>query len=512
MVRFMVKEGEYLNDQDWTGAFVRDTYPCIKEMVEWGAPFETDINGKLQISRPGRTNPSIPWEKITDGSGSARVTRQEMVLPALLSRVLGKGTKVLNKVYIVDLLKRNARVVGAVGFHYQTGEFYIIQSKAVIIASGGCNYKSRPLFHANCGEGVTMAYNVGAELRNVEFGNQYMVSNKYTLNDTRATRRATGAFENALGESMIKRYPEMEPTLDPSTPPWMGGLIFKRWVRAFYREIEAGRGPIYLNLTGQPEVALGFSDTGLPGITHGYINKMKRLGINLSKEKVEWTVVPEFHAGPVRVDMNCETTVPGLYATGDATQNGSAFQGAIEGCGLSGGVPLGFAVVTGFRAGIAAGKATATVPEPEFNTHEVDDLRKEIFSPLGVKEGYNPYDAIREIQEAVFPLKNSYIKSKDRLENALGMIEKVKAKLPNLTAKDSHELVRCHEAKSMATNAEILYKASLMRTETRGTNFREDYPERDDKNWLKWVIVRKDEGKTKLWTEPVPIEKYKYQR
>jgi succinate dehydrogenase/fumarate reductase flavoprotein subunit len=90
------------------------------------------------------------------------------------------------------------------------------------------------------------------------------------------------------------------------------------------------------------------------------------------------------------------------------------------------------------------------------------------------------------------------------------MLDKVKEKLPCLMAKDSHELVRCHEAKSMVVHAELLFRSSLMRTETRGSNIREDYPERDDKNWLKWIIIKKEDEIMKLWTEPVPIEKYKY--
>ena len=91
------------------------------------------------------------------------------------------------------------------------------------------------------------------------------------------------------------------------------------------------------------------------------------------------------------------------------------------------------------------------------------------------------------------------MKHRDRLDGALAMIEKVKAKLPDLTAKDPHELVRCHEAKSMALNSEILYRASLMRTETRGTNMREDHPNRDDKNWMKWLIVTKEDEKMKFF-------------
>jgi len=495
MVKFVVEEGEYLNDQEWTYTFVKDTHPCVQEMLGWGVPFGKEMDGKLKLAR---------------GGGVAMLVRSEKCLPTLLGRVLEKGAKVLNKVYMVDLLKRGDRVVGAVGFHYETGDFCIIQSKATILACGGCNYKARGLWHMNCGEGVAMAYNAGAELRNAEFANQFMVSNKYTLRDTRAARDATKLFENALGESMLEKYPDMEPTLDPRNPSWMTGMLFKRWVRAWYKEIEAGKGPIYLNYTRHPELAAGFGDTArLADINHGYMNMMQRLGIDISKEKVEWVVVPEFHAGPIRVDLNCETTLPGLYATGDATQNGSAFQGAVEGCGLTGGVPLGFAMVTGFRAGTAAGKATVRTPKPEFSSDEVEKSKSEIFAPLGKKDGYNPYDAIKEIQEVVFKLKNSFIKHKERLEAALGMIEEIKAKLPNLAAKDSHELVRCHEAKSMVVSAEALYRASLMRTETRGTNVREDYPGRDDKDWLKWIVIKREGEEMKLWTEPVPIEKYK---
>lgn len=493
-VKFIVEEGTYLNDQEWTHSFVSDTYPCVHEMAEWGAPFKKSIDGKLQ-----------------ETVGDMRLRETEKCLPRLLGRAVRKGAKVLNRVYMVDLLKWDGRVVGAVGFHYQTGDFYIIQSKATIIACGGCNYKARALCHTNCGEGIAMAYNAGGELRNAEFGNQLMVSNKISMMDTRGAQFATNFFENALGESMVKKYPELDPLLDPGTPPWMGGLIFKRWVCAWYKEIEAGRGPIYLNYTRNPEAAVGFGDGARPGeLRHGYLNMMHKAGIDITKEKVEWTIVPSIHAGPIRVDLNCETTLPGLYASGDACQIGCAFQGSVEGCGLTGGVPLGFAAVTGFRAGTAAGKAVATIPEPEFSTAEADKLKEEIFAPLGVKDGYNPYDAIKDIQEVVFNIKNSFVKRKDRLEAALSTVEEIKTKLPNLAARDAHELVRCHEAKSMATNAEALYRASLMRTETRGTNIREDYPDRDDKNWLKWIIIRKEDGKMKLWTEPVPIEKYKY--
>jgi succinate dehydrogenase/fumarate reductase flavoprotein subunit len=492
-VEWITKEGEYLNDQDWTYALSREGYSDCLEMAEWGDLFKRDIEGKLKPDVMRGHGPITAFQ----------LYRTDMCLPILLGRALDKGAQVLNRIYMVDVIKRDGRIVGAVGFHYQTGEFYIIQAKETIIACGGCNHKSRPLWHMNCGEGVAMAYNAGAEMRNAEFSNTYMISNIHTKADDRGSAAMKHLWENALGERMVEKYPELKPD----------GINMKLWVIAMYREIEAGRGPIYLNLVGQKDMVMqdeGWRPANFSHCnrTHGYPRMMLEKGININTQKVEWQPVPEYHGGPIRVDLNAQTTIPGLYATGDGVQNGSGYVGAREGCGVLG--PIGFCVVTGFKAGIAAAKEAPAVTNYKLKTAEANKLMSEITAPLSAKNGYNPYDAIKEIQEVVFPVRNSYIKTKDRLEAALATVDKIKAKLPDLTAKDSHELVRCHEAKSMIVHAELLFRASLMRTETRGSNIREDYPERDDKNWLKWIIIQKHDNKMKMWTEPVPIGKYKY--
>jgi succinate dehydrogenase/fumarate reductase flavoprotein subunit len=79
-----------------------------------------------------------------------------------------------------------------------------------------------------------------------------------------------------------------------------------------------------------------------------------------------------------------------------------------------------------------------------------------------------------------------------------------------MKVKDYHELARCLDAESMALGAEMFYRASLMRTESRGFHYRGDYPEMDNKNWLKWIILKNDNGKMKLYTEDIPIHKYPY--
>ena len=96
-----------------------------------------------------------------------------------------------------------------------------------------------------------------------------------------------------------------------------------------------------------------------------------------------------------------------------------------------------------------------------------------------------------------------------RKEEALSMVKSVEERLAELHAKDFHYLSKCHEVISMTACAEMTFSAALARTESRGFHYREDHPERDDKNWLRWIILKQDGEKMELSTEPIPIEKYK---
>jgi succinate dehydrogenase / fumarate reductase flavoprotein subunit len=495
--QYYAEECEYLNDQEYTLAFIRAMQESVKEVAGWGVPFEKDYEGNIVLNRGGTT----------------RVSQTHMILPRMLDRVMQKGARLLNKVYIVDLIKQGGRVVGAVGFHYQTGDFHVIRARATILACGGCMYKSRAKFHANNGEGVAMAYSAGADMRNAELGNLFMNSNKYTRDDIGALGGMVATtkelLENAAGENLKEKYPEIMPPKD-RTPPWMAGPPH-RVINAWIKEVDAGKGPIYLDYSKRPEILeMQYRTSGLRKDTmyQEYGGKLLRLGINIARQKVEWDLVPEFHQGPVKVDLEGKTSVPGLYAAGDIVSQGTACFGAMP--SFPGGSPLAFAMISGLWAGGSAGRAALSSAQAEMNTLEIERLKKEILAPLGVKVGYDPYDVIKDIQSIVFKVKNSYAKSKERLDKALGGIAEIKSRISNLAAGDPHELVRCQEARSMLTCAEILFRGSLIRTESRGTHQREDYPGRDDKNWLKWVMLRKEGGEMKLWTEAIPIGKYKY--
>jgi hypothetical protein len=128
---------------------------------------------------------------------------------------------------------------------------------------------------------------------------------------------------------------------------------------------------------------------------------------------------------------------------------------------------------------------------------------------LNRNQGYSASETIRSIQEVVVPVKYSMRRNRERLEEALFKVAAAQGKLSELYAEDPHGLAKCHEASCIALCAEIGFRAALARTESRGWHYREDYPQRDDEKWLKWVIVKKMKNKMVVTTEPIPVERYK---
>lgn len=218
----------------------------------------------------------------------------------------------------------------------------------------------------------------------------------------------------------------------------------------------------------------------------------------------------------IRVDHQMATSVPGLFAIGDAAGSGSARAGAvpappakIHGTGL----------LNAFFMGHKGGPAAALFArglrdmgiEPRINSSEVVRIKEETYAPMHRESGISPRQIIYRVQDAVAPVDYSVVKREDRMKEALGIVLEAKNLLPQMSVSDFHELSRCVDARSMVICAEMFYRASLMRKESRGFHLREDYPETDDANWLKWIIVQKQGDEMTLTTEEIPFHTYDYQ-
>jgi len=480
LVKFMVEEGKYLNNQDWTYCLATRLPDCVKATADWGVTYMRDENGEIFSMRPAGYA-GLP------GKFAALIPHKACL--ELKKAASDRGVKMLNKIEIVDFLKDGDRVVGAVGFNILTGEFCVFESKATVIASGPCHFKNHRLFTNSAGEGIAAAYRAGAELRNSEFGTMRDFSDRYYGTWKRGAMVLY--LINARGEKVIPKY----------FPP--GPESAFKTVYAMSKEAMAGEGPIYLDMTSEEA-------SYAQGAFHDVETTLReKVGIDLRKEKLEYIPALTGRLSNIKIDLNCKTTVEGLWALGDTSAEGSACDGAVSPDDVRGG--YSFAILSGYIAAENVASFVPEAPQPKVGKDELARLKERTFAPMALKKGLEPYDAISKIQEAVIPVKYSLIREEGRLKEALGMVQEVRDNiLPKIKAADPHNLVKCHEAASMTLCAETIYQASLMRKETRGAFVREDYPERDDKNWLKWTIIKQDGEKMALSTEPMPIAKYKF--
>ncbi|MFC1861500.1 hypothetical protein ACFLYL_04445 [Chloroflexota bacterium] len=168
------------------------------------------------------------------------------------------------------------------------------------------------------------------------------------------------------------------------------------------------------------------------------------------------------------------------------------------------------ATVTGYRAGEKAAKY-ARLREPiGLNQNEVEGFKRDLYACLN--EGrIDPEGVLVEIQKTVLPYDVLILKHEASLKKALSKVERIRDELvPEMGAKDPHYLMELRGVRNMVLVAEGMIRASLMRTESRGSHYREDYAGRDDNNWLKHIVISNEDGRLSLSTVPLPLDKYKF--
>jgi len=152
----------------------------------------------------------------------------------------------------------------------------------------------------------------------------------------------------------------------------------------------------------------------------------------------------------------------------------------------------------------------ALAEEPKINRKQVEELRKLTLSPLERKDGIEPDHIIIGVQEAVFPYEVTVISRGNRLEKAIDEIGRIRdEEVPLLYGSDAHYLRIANEARNIVLFAEMQLRSRLLREESRDGCLREDYPYTDNVNWLKNTVLKQENGKMKLWTEDIPVERYK---
>jgi succinate dehydrogenase / fumarate reductase, flavoprotein subunit len=478
--------GFYLNDQELLSQYIQSSRKAIDDLVEWGARLARTPDGSLVITRAF-------WAP----DWSTTYVDIDLMLP-IRAKARKLGTKIINKIHVVDLIKQSNRIVGAVGFDIITGRFYIFKAKATVLANGSCGYKVRRFWSAGTGDGIAAAYRAGAKMRNAEYGNLY---GHTVYQDTDSGMVGAQFLVNAAGENLPRKYlPDLGPT---------GVFLPVKLAVGMEKEVAEGRGPIYFAPpASEPPRRMG---AGLPKLSEWnqrMAEKEKKYGLPRDVKR-EIAVPLHGETSCIKVDHEMRTSMEGLWAIGDTSYAGSAVAGAVASPpGVTPGSGIMYAVISAGWTGPSVARYASEAPSTEINYTEAKQLKEKVLAPLQDKKGLSPSTVIDTLQDVTAPMRYNLRRSKNRLEEALGKVEEVKEQLPRLFARDLHYLSKCHEVNSMTLCAELTFRAALMRTESRGFHFREDYPDRDDKNWLNWIILEQDSGKVKLSTQPVPLANY----
>lgn len=323
-VNYYLEAGEELNHKDWVIRLFEMNYEIIRNLDREGYHITKNLDGSY-LRRGGRG-------KIT----KCVLIPAYQLMKDMRKQILAQGVKVIDRVQVIELTKREKDVIsGIAGFNIRTGEKIRIQAKAVILAAGGCSYRG-PFFGQDVvsGEGISLAYQAGARLAYLEYGNHFNVSLKEfdTYGQSKFMAHG-GKYINRLGEDFLAQSGEGKKA---------SGHVA---VRKMVEEIRDGRGPIYLDLREFHEVEL--------------VNRlMPNLALLLNSGKVDFYHAPNeaipaltgtsnASSAGVFINKNAETSLKGLFAAGD-----NACKGLVTGAcvGLSG-ISLAWANVTGYIAG-----------------------------------------------------------------------------------------------------------------------------------------------------------------
>jgi succinate dehydrogenase/fumarate reductase flavoprotein subunit len=397
-----------------------------------------------------------------------------------------EGVQLVDRLFITGLLRGDdGRIVGAAGINSRSGEFHVIAAKATIVATNAITFRSG-FVRDITGTGTLLAYRAGATLRNAEFSYVRPGTPKFYFEGITFAIQEGAHFVNAKGEAFMRKY----------EPVWGDEADVPRIARAMAIEKKAGHDPLYLDMSGVPsEIRGDFIQSKVKWMDYFF----RKLGSEASTDmfgKTPYYALNQMTKMGIRTGPDCRSDIPGLLAAGLA-QGGCANHFA--------GFHIGLCIGNGWIAGRSAVEDLEHAPTPCVDPKTVQALHDETLRQLNNAAQAESDRILRELQQIMFAYDVGILKRADRLELALQKVSALAGRVQEVTAPHVHELVRLKETEAMLLAAQLMLGASLYRTESRLSHFREDFENRDDANWLCWVDVTEAGTIPAFHKTPVPM-------
>lgn len=521
-----VKGSDYLGDQDAIKFMCDQAIPIVYELENMGLPFSRTKEGRIaQRSFGGHTNNETK-KPVTRAAYAADRTGH-MILQTLYQQCVRNQVHFYDEYQVLDLVIENGRAAGVVAWELATGQIHTFHAKAVIFATGGYGrvWEVTSNAYAYTGDGLAIVSRRGIPLQDMEFFQFHPTGiRKMGILITEGVRGEGGVLLNNDGERFMERYAHT-----------VKDLASRDVVsRAIYLEVHEGRGingENYVLLDVRPETVNKYAALDGRTFPDGRPYKVDRetilkklpdiidfcrtyLGIDPLEEPMPVQPTAHYAMGGIPTNVKSEvvidenrTVFPGLYAAGETACV------SVHGANRLGTNSLLDIVVFGKQAGIHAAQFANQSDFPSFPADAADAARAEVSRLLNTRSTEPAADIAKEMK-AVMSKDVGVFRTEEGMSEALKTIRALKERYrTNVGVADQSDifntdLLNTWELGCLLDAAEITAASALARKESRGAHSREDFPKRDDQNWLKHTLAWRKNGDIQLGYKPVTVTKY----
>lgn len=490
-----VKGGAFLNDQDLALTLAEDAPRVVREL-------ENKIGCLFDRAPDGRIHQKAFAGQSFDRTVHVGDLTGIEIMSRLRDQIFAAGIRCLEYTRGLELLTSadGQRVIGAVLLDIQSGEFITVRARAVVLCTGAgpLMYQRAACAQEKAMDGIAMAYRVGAKLMDMEmvqFHPTGLVVPGSRLNGALLEEGLRGAgahLYNGKGERYMVRYdPEKK---ERSTRD--------RVSRAGFMEVTSGRG------TANGGVWIDVSHLGAEFVEKNFTgmrDRCLRIGFDLARERVEVFPTAHFNMGGVRINRDGFTNLEGLFAAGEDSAG-------VHGANRLGGNGVAESTVYGARVGDAVSNWVKSAAHGEPISAQISAAEASASEFLDRKGGESPWPLRDELGKVTWD-RVGIVRHGDQLRQALNEIAQLRQRLEkvgtpggrvfNLTWQQALDM------RNMLTASELIARCALMREDSRGAHYREDFPTTDHTNWLKNIYISRNGDGPRLWTEPVKLTKLK---